>query len=218
MATQQTRAFGRIAVAPSVIALFLWMIVPLSMTIWFSFLRYNLLDPNPACSLLTPGQLLDEANRCIAGTSNYYYFLTDPAFFKAMRNSLTLVGWVLAISIGFGDAAGPPARPGDLWPQHRPPHGHRTLLRHADGERAGLAEHDDGSDLRLHRLDHQVPGSRRRRLVRALSDDGHRHHGGLAMAALRHAHHPHGTAVLRRRAEGSRRRWTERRRSPSSGT
>ncbi|MFO1121908.1 MAG: sugar ABC transporter permease [Hyphomicrobiales bacterium] len=102
MATQQTRALGRIAVAPSVIALFLWMIVPLGMTIWFSFLRYNLLDPNPACSLLTPGQLFDEANRCLAGTSNYYYFLTDPAFFKAMRNSLILVGWVLVISIGLG--------------------------------------------------------------------------------------------------------------------
>ena len=62
-------------------------------------LRYNLLDPNYACSLLTPGQLFDEANRCFAGTSNYYYFLTDPAFFKAMANSLILVGWVLLISV-----------------------------------------------------------------------------------------------------------------------
>jgi sorbitol/mannitol transport system permease protein len=79
--------------------LFLWMVVPLAMTIWFSLLRYNLLDANPACSLLTPGQLLDEANRCLAGTTNYHYFLTDPAFFKAMRNSLLLVGWVLVISV-----------------------------------------------------------------------------------------------------------------------
>ncbi len=102
MATQQTRALGRIAVAPSVIALFLWMIVPLAMTLWFSFLRYNLLDPNPACTLLDPGQLFDKANRCIAGTRNYYYFLTDPAFFKAMTNSLLLVGWVLVISVGGG--------------------------------------------------------------------------------------------------------------------
>ena len=31
MATQQIRSIGRIAVAPSVIALFLWMIVPLAM-------------------------------------------------------------------------------------------------------------------------------------------------------------------------------------------
>ena len=102
MATQQTRSIGRIAVAPSVLALFLWMIVPLAMTIWFSFLRYNLLDSNPACSLMTPAALLDEANRCLAGTTNYYYFLTDPAFFKAMRNSLLLVFWVLVISVAGG--------------------------------------------------------------------------------------------------------------------
>jgi sorbitol/mannitol transport system permease protein len=99
MATQQFRSVGRIAVAPSVLLLFLWMIVPLAMTVWFSFLRYNLLDPNPACSLLTPGALFDEANRCFAGTTNYYYFLTDPAFFKAMMNSLLIVGWVLFISV-----------------------------------------------------------------------------------------------------------------------
>ncbi len=99
MATKQTRTLGKLAVAPSVIALFLWMIVPLAMTIYFSFLRYNLLDPNVACSLLTPGALMDEANRCLAGFSNYSYFMTDPAFFSAMKNSLILVGWVLGISV-----------------------------------------------------------------------------------------------------------------------
>ncbi len=102
MATQQTRTLGKLAVSPSVIALFLWMIVPLAMTIYFSFLRYNLLDPNAACSLLTPGALVDEANRCLAGFSNYSYFMTDPAFFTAMKNSLILVGWVLGISVVFG--------------------------------------------------------------------------------------------------------------------
>jgi sorbitol/mannitol transport system permease protein len=102
MATQQTRTLGKLAVAPSVIALFLWMIVPLAMTIYFSFLRYNLLDPNTACSLMTPGALMDEANRCLAGFSNYTYFMTDPAFYKAMGNSLILVGWVLGISVVFG--------------------------------------------------------------------------------------------------------------------
>ena len=33
MATRQTGIVGRLAVAPSVVALFLWMIVPLGMTI-----------------------------------------------------------------------------------------------------------------------------------------------------------------------------------------
>jgi sorbitol/mannitol transport system permease protein len=102
MATQQTRTLGKLAVAPSVIALFMWMIVPLAMTIYFSFLRYNLLDPNTACSLLHPGQLMDAENRCLAGFSNYTYFMTDPAFYQAMGNSLILVGWVLGISVVFG--------------------------------------------------------------------------------------------------------------------
>jgi sorbitol/mannitol transport system permease protein len=87
MATQQTRLLGKFAVAPSVIALFLWMIVPLAMTIYFSFLRYNLLDPT------TTG---------FAGLENYQYFMTDSSFYKAMGNSLKLVGWVLGISVVFG--------------------------------------------------------------------------------------------------------------------
>ena len=99
MATQQTRMLGKIAVAPSVIVLFMWMIVPLVMTLYFSFLRYNLIQPNAACSLLSPGAMLDEANRCLAGFGNYKFFLTDPQFFKAALNSLAIVGWVLVISI-----------------------------------------------------------------------------------------------------------------------
>jgi sorbitol/mannitol transport system permease protein len=84
MATQQTRVLGKLAVAPSVFVLFLWMIVPLALTIWFSLLRYNLLDPG---------------NESFVGLLNYQYFLTDPAFFAAIGNSLKLVFAVLAISI-----------------------------------------------------------------------------------------------------------------------
>ena len=46
MATQQTTTAGRFLVAPSVILLFAWMIVPLVMTLYFSSLRYSLLDPD----------------------------------------------------------------------------------------------------------------------------------------------------------------------------
>jgi sorbitol/mannitol transport system permease protein len=84
MATQQTRVLGKLAVAPSVFVLFLWMIVPLALTIYFSLLRYNLLDPG---------------NESFVGLVNYQYFLTDPAFFAAIGNSLKLVFAVLAISI-----------------------------------------------------------------------------------------------------------------------
>jgi sorbitol/mannitol transport system permease protein len=84
MATQQTRVLGKLAVAPSVFVLFLWMIVPLALTIYFSLLRYNLLDPG---------------NESFVGLVNYQYFLTDPAFFAAIGNSLKLVFAVLAVSI-----------------------------------------------------------------------------------------------------------------------
>ena len=46
MATQETAAAGRALVAPSVILLFAWMIVPLAMTLYFSTLRYSLLEPD----------------------------------------------------------------------------------------------------------------------------------------------------------------------------
>jgi sorbitol/mannitol transport system permease protein len=86
-ATQQIRTVGRVLIAPSVGLLFLWMIVPLGMTIWFSLQRYNLLDPE---------------SEAFAGISNYRYFLTDPAFFTALRNTLVLVGSVLAITVVLG--------------------------------------------------------------------------------------------------------------------
>jgi sorbitol/mannitol transport system permease protein len=84
MATQQTRVLGKLAVAPSVVVLFLWMIVPLALTIYFSLLRYNLLDPG---------------NESFIGILNYQYFLSDPTFVAAIGNSLKLVFAVLAISI-----------------------------------------------------------------------------------------------------------------------
>ena len=44
MATQQTQVLGRALLTPAVALLFIWMIVPLAMTIYFSTLRYSLLD------------------------------------------------------------------------------------------------------------------------------------------------------------------------------
>ena len=45
MATQQTQVLGRALLTPAVALLFIWMIVPLAMTIYFSTLHYNLLNP-----------------------------------------------------------------------------------------------------------------------------------------------------------------------------
>ena len=83
MATQHSRSAARLMISPAVLLLLGWMIVPLAMTVWFSFLNYNLLQPGP---------------RTFAGFSNYYYFLTDPAFFTAIWNTLVLVLGVLAIT------------------------------------------------------------------------------------------------------------------------
>ena len=73
--------------APSVVILFVWMIVPLALTLWFSFQRYNLVVPT-----ITG----------FAGLENYEYLLTDPALWTAMINTLLLVGWVLIVTVVLG--------------------------------------------------------------------------------------------------------------------
>lgn len=70
--------------APSVIALVLWIAVPLAMTVYFSFIRYNLLNPS-----ITG----------FAGLENYAYLVTDPSFWVALGNTLVLVGAVLVITV-----------------------------------------------------------------------------------------------------------------------
>ncbi|MBK5567309.1 carbohydrate ABC transporter permease [Ensifer sp. 2YAB10] len=89
MATLHTRSAARLMIAPSVLLLLAWMIVPLAMTIYFSFLRYNLLMPG-----------MEE----FAGFTNYKYFLTDPAFFQAIFNTLAIVLGVLFITVVGGIA------------------------------------------------------------------------------------------------------------------
>ena len=84
VATQNTRTLARLMMAPSVGLLLIWMIVPLSMTLWFSFQNYNLLNP---------------ANVSFGGLFNYRYFYTDPAFFQSIWNTLLIVGGVLLITI-----------------------------------------------------------------------------------------------------------------------
>ncbi|EJC75743.1 permease component of ABC-type sugar transporter [Rhizobium leguminosarum bv. trifolii WSM2012] len=75
--------------APSVILLLIWMIVPLAMTLWFSVQRYNLLDP-------TSGGF--------AWFENYEFLLTDPALLNAVKNTIALVVGVLIATVVFGVA------------------------------------------------------------------------------------------------------------------
>jgi len=75
--------------APAVIVLLGWMIIPLSLTLWFSFQYYNLLDP------FTTG---------FAGTYNYSYLLSDSGLWLSIVKTLTLLAAVLGLSIIFGVA------------------------------------------------------------------------------------------------------------------
>ncbi len=45
MATAHSRAAARLMISPAVICCSCWMIVPLAMTLYFSFQHYNLLLP-----------------------------------------------------------------------------------------------------------------------------------------------------------------------------
>jgi sorbitol/mannitol transport system permease protein len=72
---------------PSVIVLFLWMIVPLAMTIYFSVIRYNLLNPDISG---------------FAGAENYAFLFEDPALWTSLWNTLVLTGSVLVISVMLG--------------------------------------------------------------------------------------------------------------------
>ena len=65
---------------PTITLLFIWMAVPLGMTIYFSFLRYSLMYPD-----------VQE----FTGFLNYEYFLTDFAFLEALWNTFVLVFSVL---------------------------------------------------------------------------------------------------------------------------
>ncbi|MBE9158075.1 sugar ABC transporter permease [Nodosilinea sp. LEGE 06152] len=78
---------ARLLVAPSVILLVLWMVVPLAMAIWFAFQRYNLLIPD---------------EREFVGFANFTYILTDPTLWISIGITMVLVVSVLAITIGLG--------------------------------------------------------------------------------------------------------------------
>ena len=86
-APRQMQLLARALLTPAVALLFIWMIVPLALTIYFSTLHYNLLDPE---------------TQQFVGLENFRYFLTDPAFLASLQNTLVLVGSVLALTILLG--------------------------------------------------------------------------------------------------------------------
>ncbi|CAH2601440.1 Various polyols ABC transporter, permease component 1 [Rhodovastum atsumiense] len=74
-------------VAPAVGLLLLWSLIPLAMTLYFSFRRYNMLNPDLAGW---------------AGFNNYRFLLRDPALVQSLWVTVLLVGAVLAITVCLG--------------------------------------------------------------------------------------------------------------------
>jgi len=87
MATQNSRSAARIMMAPAVILLLGWMLVPLTMTLWFSFRKYL---------PLRGGDL------GWVGFDNYVRFVSSSSFWPSVQTTLIIVGGVLAITLVFG--------------------------------------------------------------------------------------------------------------------
>jgi sorbitol/mannitol transport system permease protein len=82
-----SRLLPRSLMAPAVVTLFAWMIVPLVMTIYFSLVHYNLMQPG---------------ERTFVRLENYEYFITDPDFWPSVLHTLELLGWVIIITVIMG--------------------------------------------------------------------------------------------------------------------
>lgn len=81
------RLLPRALMMPAVLALLLWMVVPLAMTLYFSSVNYNLMQPG---------------ERNFIGLENFHYFVTDPDFWPAVWNTLVLIGSVIVITVVLG--------------------------------------------------------------------------------------------------------------------
>ncbi len=87
MATQQSRSAARLMMAPAVILLLGWMLVPLTMTLWFSFRKY------------LP---LSGGDQGWVGFDNYVRFISSSSFWPSVLTTLTIVGGVLLITVVLG--------------------------------------------------------------------------------------------------------------------
>ncbi|QQA42569.1 carbohydrate ABC transporter permease [Pelagovum pacificum] len=87
MATQHSRSAARLMMSPAVILLLGWMLVPLIMTLYFSFTDYR------------PVALPPTVAECCVGFENYVRFFTASAFMDSVWTTLIMVGGILAITV-----------------------------------------------------------------------------------------------------------------------
>ena len=87
MATQNSRSVARLMMAPSVVLLLGWMLVPLTTTLWFSFRKY------------LP---LRGGDMGWVGFDNYVRFVSSSSFWPSVQTTLIFVGSVLVITVFLG--------------------------------------------------------------------------------------------------------------------
>lgn len=89
MATAHSKSAARMMIAPAVFVLLVWMLIPLCMTLYFSFADYR------------PMRGIFDA---WIGFKNYESFLTSSSFMTSLLTTLWMVGGILAITITGGVA------------------------------------------------------------------------------------------------------------------
>jgi ABC-type sugar transport system permease subunit len=190
--------------APAVILLLGWMLVPLVMTLWFSFRRFL---PNRPGHCPRLGRL-----RQLCPLRHIEFVLaecSDDADHRRRR---------LADHHCVGRAPGAASGPADVGPGRCPYPGDRSVFRHANGVRPGLEEHLHGPGQRVVFPSLARLRCRSRGLAQRRTPFLHHPDRILAMAALCHADPADGDPVARQRAAWRHPRWTARRRCRVSST
>ncbi|MFT5785256.1 MAG: sorbitol/mannitol transport system permease protein [Ascidiaceihabitans sp.] len=89
------RTLPRILQTPAVVLLLVWMLVPLSMTLYFSFIRYVL------NSTIRPEWMSPTLSNW-RGFGNYQYVLNAKDFWFAIQNSVFIVSSILVLTVILG--------------------------------------------------------------------------------------------------------------------
>ena len=91
MATRHSRSAARLMMAPAVVLLLGWMLVPLTMTLFFSFKKY----------LPLRGDSLGNGLEWV-WFDNYVRFISSSSFWPSVYTTLLIVGGVLIITVVLG--------------------------------------------------------------------------------------------------------------------
>ena len=89
------RRLPRLLQTPAVLLLLVWMIVPLSMTLYFSFIRYVLNSQRRP-------EWTEPSLSNWRGFGNYQFVFNNKDFFLAVQNSLFIVGSILFLTVILG--------------------------------------------------------------------------------------------------------------------